>query len=152
MPPDATEGTVLIAYDGSDQAKAAIADAGRQLAAGRHAVVLSVWEPLDSVPFWGAPTSMVPPVMAEEVESEAQKLAAEGAELAKQAGFEAESTALEGTPVWRVIVQTAEESGAGIIVTGTHGRSGAAYLALGSVATAVAHHAKVPVLICGSPT
>jgi nucleotide-binding universal stress UspA family protein len=33
-------------------------------------------------------------------------------------------------------------------VLGSHGRSGAAYLAMGSVATAVAHHAKVPVLIC----
>ena len=37
--------------------------------------------------------------------------------------------------------------GAGIIVIGSHGRSGVRYAALGSVATAVAHHATVPVLI-----
>ena len=151
MPPDASDRPVLIAYDGSEHAKAAIVEAGRQLRPDRKAIVLSVWQPLESIPFWGAPMSTVPPEMAQEVRSEAEKLAAEGAELAKQAGFDAKPASVEGSPVWQMIVQAAEESDAGIIVTGTHGRSGAAYVALGSVATAIAHHAKLPVLICGSP-
>ena len=37
-----------------------------------------------------------------------------------------------------------------MIVIGSHGRSGVSYVAMGSVATAVAHHAGVPVLICRS--
>ena len=36
-------GPVLFAYDGSRLAKAAIAEAGRQLPAGRDALVLTVW-------------------------------------------------------------------------------------------------------------
>lgn len=151
MSPDATDAPVLIAYDGSEYAKAAIAEAGRELGPGRKAIALSVWQPLDSIPFWGAPVSRVPPELIEEAASEAEKLAEEGAGLARQAGFDAEAATLEGSPVWQMIVQAAEESDAGIIVTGTHGRSGAAYVALGSVATAIAHHAKLPVLICGSP-
>jgi nucleotide-binding universal stress UspA family protein len=152
MSPDSSDGPVLFAYDGSEYAKAAIAEAGSQLRSGRKAIVLAVWEPLESLPFWGAPMSRVPPEMIQDAESEAEKLAAEGAELAKQAGFDAEPGAVEGSPVWQKIVEAAEERGAGTIVTGTHGRSGVAYVALGSVATAVAHHAKVPVLICGLPS
>ena len=37
---------VLFAYDGSDPAKSAIREAGRQLSSGRRGLVLSVWEPL----------------------------------------------------------------------------------------------------------
>ncbi len=150
MPPDPSDQPVLIAYDGSEYAKAAIEEAGRQLRPERKAVVLSVWQPLESIPFWGAPMSRVPAELVTDVHDEAEKLAAEGAVLAKQAGFDAEPVAVEGSPVWKRIVQAAEDRGAGIIVTGTHGRSGAAYVALGSVATAIAHHAKLPVLICGS--
>ena len=40
-----------------------------------------------------------------------------------------------------------EQAGASVIVLGSHGRSGVGYAVMGSVATAVAHHAKVPVLI-----
>jgi hypothetical protein len=36
-------GPVLFAYDGSDQAKAAIREAGQQLSPGRKAIVLTVW-------------------------------------------------------------------------------------------------------------
>lgn len=153
MPRDAgTEGLVLFAYDDSDHARAAIEQAGRQLRTGRRAIVVSVWQPLQSIPFWGAPVTMVPAQMAEEVREEAEKVANEGVQRAKEAGFEAEAAAVEGTPVWRRIIEVADERGAEIIVMGSHGRSGAAYLAMGSVATAVAHHANVPVLICRHPS
>ena len=38
-------GPVVFAYDGSDLAKAAIAEAGRQLRPSRPALVLTVWQP-----------------------------------------------------------------------------------------------------------
>ena len=38
-------GPVLFAYDGSDLARLAIEEAGRQLEPGRDAVVLTVWRP-----------------------------------------------------------------------------------------------------------
>ena len=40
-------GPVLFAYDGSELAGHAITEAGRELRAGRDAVVLTVWEPFN---------------------------------------------------------------------------------------------------------
>lgn len=143
-----TDGPILFAYDGSDEAKQAIAQAGDQLKTGRPAIVLAVWEPIEAIPFWGAPMARVPSSLTEEIEKEAQSVAAEGAELAKGVGFEAEPAVTEGSPVWRAIVEAAEERSASLIAMGSHGRSEIGYAAMGSVATSVAHHAKVPVLIC----
>ena len=138
---------ILIAYDGSDQAKAAIALAGRNLRTPHGAVVVSVFEPLGAIPFWGVPVARVPAPFIQEAEDAAKKVSEEGAELARKAGFEATSAVIQGSPVWEKIVQAARSEGAGIIVIGSHGRSGVRYAAMGSVATAVAHHATVPVLI-----
>ena len=144
MPAD---GPVLFAYDGSERAGEAIRFAGEQLKHDRPAIVLAVWEPIEAIPFWGAPASRVPPALIEGISEEAAKVAAEGAELAKKAGFDAEAATAEGAPVWRAIVDTAEERGASVIVMGSHGRSGVGYVAMGSVATSVAHHSKIPILI-----
>lgn len=138
---------VLIAYDGSDQAKAAIALAGRNLRTSRNTVVVSVFEPLGAIPFWGVPVARVPPMFIEEAEDAAKEVSEEGAELARKAGFDATPAVIQGSPVWEKIVEAARSEGAGIIVIGSHGRSGVRYAAMGSVATAVAHHATVPVLI-----
>ena len=40
-------GLVLFAYDGSDLAKLAIDDAGKQLEPGRDALVVCAWQPFD---------------------------------------------------------------------------------------------------------
>ena len=138
---------ILIAYDASDHAKAAIAVAGRNLRTPRDAVVVSVFEPLGAIPFWGVPVAQVPSPFIQEAEDAAKKVSEEGAELARKAGFEAAPAVIQGSPVWEKIVQAAQAEGAGIIVIGSHGRSGVRYAAMGSVATAVAHHATVPVLI-----
>jgi nucleotide-binding universal stress UspA family protein len=144
----ASDAPVLIAYDGSEQARAAIAAAGDQLKTDRKAIVLAVWEPIEAIPFWGAPVSQVPSSLMDQIRGEAEKVAAEGAELAKAAGFKAEPAVAEGAPVWKAIVDAAEGRGASMIAMGSHGRSGLGYVAMGSVATSVAHHANVPVLIC----
>lgn len=68
--------------------------------------------------------------------------------MTREAGFDAEAAVAEGTPVWQGIIGVAKDRGAGMIVMGSHGRSGVSYIAMGSVATAVAHHATAPVLIC----
>ena len=44
---------ILFAYDGSDQAKAAIREAANQLASGRKGIVLTVWQPFSTLPFAG---------------------------------------------------------------------------------------------------
>jgi nucleotide-binding universal stress UspA family protein len=148
MPAESTsEGPVLFAYDGSEHAQAAIAEAGRQLTADRAAIVLTVWEPLDSIPFMGAPWTSVPEGVMEEVAERARETAVEGAELARAAGFDAVPLADRGSPAWTRIVDLAEENDAVIVVLGSHGRTGLDYVLMGSVATAVAQHVKRPVLI-----
>jgi nucleotide-binding universal stress UspA family protein len=148
MPPDAaTPRAVLFAYDGSDHAMSAIAQAGRLLGS-RQALVLTVWQPLGTVPFFGGVA--MPSVARKVVDAaaaDAQKVAAEGVELASAAGFEAEAIVDEGSPVWSRIIEVANARDAAVVVLGSHGRSGVGYAAMGSVATSVAHHIARPVLI-----
>jgi nucleotide-binding universal stress UspA family protein len=146
-----TEAPVLIAYDGSDFAKAAIAEAGRQLRPGRPAIVLVVSEPTEHLPFLGAAGVPVDDDSVEALFSAAragaERTAEEGAALAREAGFEAESQVVSGAPIWNRIVAAADEHDAGLIVIGSRGRSGLEYAVLGSVAAAVAQHSKRAIFI-----
>lgn len=137
---------VLFAYDGSELAQLAIEQAGRQLAPGRPALVLCVWQPAD-VGFVPLDGRHFDAQNAAEVEEAAQETAARGAELADEAGFRSESVAVEAAPTWKGIVRTADERKASLIVLGAHRRSGLVGHLLGSVTAAVAAHTSVPVLI-----
>jgi nucleotide-binding universal stress UspA family protein len=137
---------VLIAYDGSPHAKAAIRQAGQQLANGRRAIVLTVWSPLANVPFASA-AGLSAVGLDESIEREARKVAEQGAKLARSSGFDAEPLAERGEPVWQRIVDSAEEHDAGLLVIGSHGRTGIGYVLLGSIAAATARHTDRPVLI-----
>ena len=142
------DGNVLFAYDGSEQAKAAIREAARQLGAGRHAIVLAVWQPYAGLPF----VSMsLPPDLEADVEKRATEAAAEGARLARSVGFDARPLVETGEPIWRTIVDVADAQDAGIVVLGSHGRTGIGLLVMGSVASAVARHTDRPVLIVHAP-
>jgi nucleotide-binding universal stress UspA family protein len=137
---------VVFAYDGSDLAKAAIDEAGRQLAAGRDALVLTVWEPF-TVGFVPPGEAQFDAAQAAGVKKAAEHTASEGAALAEAAGFRARSRAVQSAPTWKGIVEFADEHDAGIIVLGSHGRTGLAGRLLGSVAGAVAAHSPRSVLI-----
>lgn len=139
-------GPVLFAYDGSDLAKLAIEEAGRQLAPGRDAIVLTVWQPFNVgfVPSMGLNFDAAQVL---EVKRAAEQTAQEGASLAEAAGFRARSAALEAAPAWARIVSCADELDASLIVLGSHGHSGLADVLVGSVAAAVASHSRRSVLI-----
>ena len=85
---DDGQGPVVFAYDGSELAKLAIDEAGRLLAPGREAIVLTVWQPFD-VTFVPQVQLRVNAADAAEVRDAALQTAADGAELAKAAGFTA---------------------------------------------------------------
>lgn len=138
---------VIFAYDGSEPARAGILAAGAVLDKDTPATVLTVWEPLSAIPFWGAPVGAVPRDVLDNVVQRAERVAAEGVDLAAAAGFSAKPLTLEGSPVWREIVQVATERDAALIVLGSHGRTGLNYVLAGSVATAVMQHAPCSVLI-----
>jgi nucleotide-binding universal stress UspA family protein len=142
---DAT-GPVLFAYDGSELAMLAIEEAGRQLAAGREALVLCIWQPVE-VGFVPVGERHFDTNQATEVLRAAEETAAQGASLAGQAGFRPESMVLEVAPTWKGIVETAEQREAGLIVIGSHRRGGLLGHIGGSVAAAVVAHAACSVLL-----
>ena len=75
-------------------------------------------------------------------------MAAEGAELAREAGFAAEPVALQAlgrTP--EVIVAEAARRRAALVVMGSRGLSGVASVLMGSVSTTVLHASPSPVLV-----
>jgi nucleotide-binding universal stress UspA family protein len=139
-------GLVLFAYDGSDLAAHAITEAGRQLRAGRDALVLTVWEPFN-VGFLPVGGTTFDAAGIDEVRSAAEKTALYGASLAEAAGFRAQIMTTEAAPTWKGIIDVADSSGASLIVLGSHGRSGVTSLMAGSVASAVAAHSPRSVLI-----
>jgi nucleotide-binding universal stress UspA family protein len=138
-------GSVLIAYDGSDDAKAAIREAGHQLIPNRNAVVLTVWQPVGALPFAGVADGAQE--IEESIEAEALNVAREGATLAGSAGFRATPLVERGSPIWQSIVTSARDQGASLVVMGSHGRTGIGLVLMGSVAAAVARHSERPVLI-----
>jgi nucleotide-binding universal stress UspA family protein len=139
-------GPVLFAYDGSDLAGNAITEAGRQLRAGRDAIVLTIWEPFN-VGFLPVGGLGFDAAGADEVRAAAEKTAAHGASLAGEAGFRATAMTAEGAPTWKGIIDAADSHNASLIVLGSHGRSGVTSLMVGSVAAAVAAHSRRSVLI-----
>jgi len=139
-------GPVVFAYDGSELSKLAIEEAGRQLAPGREAIVLTVWQPFD-VGFVPTVALRLNAAEAVEVRDAAERTAADGASLAEAAGFKARGLEVELAPTWKGIVHVAEEHDATLIVLGSHGRMGLAGVLLGSVAEAVAAHSRRSVLI-----
>jgi nucleotide-binding universal stress UspA family protein len=144
-------GPVLFAYDGSELAGAAIGQAARQLAGGRDALILCVWQPAD-VGFIPMSPRHFDADQATEVHRAAEETAAHGASLAEQAGFRAESMAVEAAPTWKGIVETADEHEASLIVLGSHRRSGLLGHLGGHVASAVLAHATSSVLIVHQPS
>jgi nucleotide-binding universal stress UspA family protein len=156
-----TAGLVLLAYDGSAGAANAI-----RVAAGligpRPALVATVWEEgLGALPAFGAPDlSMgVGPVdveaareVDEAVHRRAERLAGEGVEIARAAGFDAQPAVVaDEVNVPETLVHLAEERGAGLIVVGSRGLSGLRSRLLGSTSHAVLRHAHGPVLVIPTP-
>lgn len=152
----ASDGPVLLAYDGSDAAKAAIAEAGRLLG-GRQAIAVSVWQSAAAA----APASVIgiPAGVARqayeeldrEAEQQAHALAEEGAGLARDAGLDASPRPAVGdVNTWSTILEVADEEDVLTIVVGSRGRSNVRAALLGSVSHGVVHHARQPVLVVRS--
>lgn len=147
-------GPVLLCFDGSPDAAAAI-EIAAALLAPRPATVLSAWEPLRTWAPYDPASILEAPIgklaakaleldaIAEEV---AQREAERGAELAAAAGLEAQALVGHGK-AWRVICDTADELDAAVIVIGRRGLSRVQSALLGSVSSAVSLHARQPVLV-----
>lgn len=69
------------------------------------------------------------------------------AQAAKAAGVAFAPVIESGEPIWRAILQVAEDKGCDLIVMAAHGWRGIAALVLGSETSRVLIHAKMPVLV-----
>jgi nucleotide-binding universal stress UspA family protein len=149
------DGPLLLCYDGSDHATHAIQRAGA-LFAGRHALVVTVWQPpshVGSLSWLGGAASTATFVEADRAAAvRGARLANEGARIAEEAGLSAESAAVEANgPVWTTILEIADRHDAATIVMGSQGLGGLRAKVLGSVSGAVVHHAARPALVIPQP-
>jgi nucleotide-binding universal stress UspA family protein len=146
---------VLVAYDGSAFADAAIDEVAGLLGPGRRLVVLTVSEPMEGIPFLGSAgvpidSNSMDAVLAA-ARSGAEATAERGCDRARELGLEPEAKILTGGPTWERIVAGAEEVEAELIAIGSRGLSGVKHVLLGSVAAAVAQHSRRSVLIVHAP-
>jgi nucleotide-binding universal stress UspA family protein len=149
---------VLVCYDGSADAQAAI-DKAAQLLPGSDATVLVIWETLletmARTGSLGTGFGMVGIDDDGRIDAEQEKAAlvtaTEGAERAAALGLAARPRILSRQEdVSTGILEVASDVDAEVIVLGTRGRGSAKSLILGSVSEAVLHRADRPVLIVTS--
>ena len=146
---------ILIAYDGSPDSVRGIEKAAR-LFGGARATVATCWRSVHDAAR-AAHTVMPAGMIAEAVRhmddaarEAAAAMAAEGAQLAADAGLRADSCApCAGGAIWAALVHVADEEGADVVVVGSRGHSELRSFVLGSTAHGVVHHARVPVLVVG---
>jgi len=148
-------GPLVIGYDGSRSARAAVAGAGR-LFAGRDAIVVNVWESTIRRSLSGKAIAAIPNeeihAIARDVDEYhregALAVAADGAALAREHGVEARPEAVEAAgAAWHGLLAAARTASAAAIVAGSRGRGAVASTVLGSVSSGLVHNANVPVLV-----
>jgi nucleotide-binding universal stress UspA family protein len=138
-------GPILICFDDSEESSHAIT-AAAALLRGRDAIVLTVGS-LEYVAetYAAAGSGAADTLLAVKERASAQAQA--GAARAREAGLTAEARAEVESPVWRGIIQVADEIDASVIVVGTERFGLLRELAEGSVSHGVTTHAHRPVLV-----
>jgi nucleotide-binding universal stress UspA family protein len=150
---------ILVCYDGSADAQAAVDRAG-SLMPGSDATVLVIWETILETMTrngsLGMGFGMVGAYGDDDDDAAIAKAAvataADGAQRAAAVGLVAQPrTARRGDDITAVILAVAADVNADVIVLGTRGLGGVKSLMLGSVSHAVLHHADRAVLVVPSP-
>lgn len=150
---------ILVTYDGSADAQAAIDHAAR-LMPGAEATVLTVWKPFVDAMAQSEPTSVGlgfggtyddDPEIAATGQQTALDTAADGAQRATAAGLVAEPRIASGhNGVARAILAVAADVDADVVVLGTRGLGGMSSFLLDSVSHEVVQHADRAVLVVPS--
>jgi nucleotide-binding universal stress UspA family protein len=147
-----TSGPVLIAYDGSPDARKAI-DEVAKLLPGAQSVVLYARQPMEGLAahLEGHPALKDFRDVEKASLDASERIAFEGAKCARAAGLDAESGVLSTmATASEAIVQAADELDAALIVLGSRGRRGLWSAVLGSTSVNVLHHARRPTLVVPS--
>ena len=148
-------GPLVIGYDGSDGAAAAI-EGTAALFPGREALVVHVWESAVRHTLSGRVLGALPLEELRAVTSDfdgylqdaARALAEQGGDLARAAGLAATAREQEAKGIeWHGLLAAADAAGAALVAVGSRGRGALASAVLGSVSAGLAHNADVPVLV-----
>jgi nucleotide-binding universal stress UspA family protein len=138
---------ILLATDGSAASGHAAAIAVGL--ARTHAARLTVLYVVDPYPYLGVGEAN--PLGFQAYMSSAMQHAAQAhaqvAGLCEREGIEMDALVKEDVGAVAGIVQAARDTGAGLVVVGSHGRTGIPRLVLGSVAARVVAESPVPVLV-----
>jgi nucleotide-binding universal stress UspA family protein len=140
------DGPLLICYDGSEEAAHAVERAGA-LFAGRHALVVTVWQPSSHIGALArSKATSSTDAFADADRSLAEhagRVADTGVQIANEAGLHAEPAAVKAAgAIWTAILEIADRHDAATIVMGSR-----AVRRRGSVSSAVVHHAARPALV-----
>ena len=148
--------SLLIAFDGSAAAEAAVR-AAAVLFPGARAAVLTIHEPAvgPATAFRAGGGLMSPELVQQnvaglerELVAEAEAVAAQGARLAEAVGLVAEPVVSAGErQPWEPILAAAAKREADVVVCGSRGRGAVARSVLGSTSSSLLHHAQRAVLI-----
>ncbi|HEY5996574.1 MAG TPA: universal stress protein [Candidatus Deferrimicrobiaceae bacterium] len=136
--------TILVPLDGSALSERAVPHAKMIASGGGSEIVLvrAVVNPMLRLPETGIPDEAA---FIESLMEDARRYLSHVAEGLRSEGFSVRTEVREGEPE-DVILDLAREEDAGLIVMGTHGRSGFSLLVMGSVAEKVMHATGRPVL------
>lgn len=139
---------ILVATDGSDLAKKALAQAlGLAKALGSRLTAVTVSEPWEAVVVGEASIVLPPADYEAAVTRQAEQILAVARQAASEAGVACDGVHMENRNPGEGIVQIAKDRGCDLIVMASHGRRGLTRLLLGSVANEVVTHSEVPALI-----
>lgn len=142
-------GKIVVGVDGSPTASAAMREAAElSKALGAELFIVSAYEPPDpqEIARWQSESPadltwrFTGTAVVEEVLDRATKM------VASETGVEPKSEFREGEAA-DALISVAEDEGAGLIVVGNKGMTGAQRFLLGSVPNKVSHHAPCDVLI-----
>ena len=152
---------VVVAYDGSAEAQAAVRTAAG-LFAGRRLVIASVWEPGLAMAMastsdptgigYVSPTGETIAAVDRAQRDHAAEVADDGVRIARDAGAAAEANPVaDEVDVARTVAELAAGLDAGAIVVGSRGLGAVKSKLLGSTSAALLHHASTPVLVVRAP-
>ncbi|NKZ05224.1 universal stress protein [Actinomadura latina] len=132
---------VVVGYDGSEQSEAAVRWAAEEARLrGAPLTVAHAWEMFTAVGPMAIPVA--------DLRTAAEKVAAEGAEHAREVTGDVHAVLGRGVPA-TVLMEAAAD--AELVVVGARGRGGFTDLVLGSTGVALSAHAPCPVVVVREP-
>ena len=140
---------ILVPLDGSPLSDLAVEE-GLKLArsVGARVTLLTVVDMYPAMAMASAELTQALADYPKRLREYSQGLLDLAAAKAKKAGVEAQTRLVESAQPFKVIIDTAEQQGADLIVMASHGRRGLSGLVLGSETVKVLTHSTVPVLVC----